>query len=170
MGTWLKRLTVPVIGVLILIAAVRLVPETEPIVQPIRYSHKLHVEQEGMECIDCHQSVEAKPYATIPQIDVCSDCHADEPLSESPEEVKLLAHIERDSVIAWDQIYEVPDHVYFSHRRHVTLGQISCSDCHGNVAEQLEPAPAPMTPMTMEWCMDCHRENKVSTDCLTCHR
>jgi len=170
MAIWLKRITPLVIIGMVLVAASRLIPKPEPIVQPIQYNHKLHVEQEGMECIDCHRYVEEKPYATIPQIEICSDCHFDEPLSESPEEEKLIAHVESDSAIPWERIYRVPDHVYFSHRRHVTLGEISCSNCHGNVAEQLAPAPQPMTPMSMEWCVDCHRENKVSNDCLTCHR
>lgn len=153
-----------------LVVGWRLLPERAPIVQPIAYNHNLHVEGEGLECIDCHRNVETMPAATIPSLAVCENCHDTDPLSESPEEQKLIAHLEEQREIRWNRIYLVPDHVYFSHRRHVTLGELACSTCHGNVAEQLKPVEAPVTEITMEWCMDCHRENKVSTDCLACHR
>lgn len=170
MANWFRRIAPLVIVALVLIAASRFFPEPEPIVQPIQYNHNIHVEQEGMECIDCHRYVEDKPYATIPQVDICSDCHGGDPISESAEEEILLGQLENDEEIAWRRIYEVPDHVYFSHRRHVTLGEIACSTCHGNVAQQVVPVPAPVNRLSMEWCMGCHRDNQVSTDCLTCHR
>ena len=141
-----------------------------PIHQPLLYNHNVHVEEEGLECIDCHESVEQAAYATIPRLNLCLDCHDTEPMSESPEEAKLIAHIESEEEIAWNQVYRVPSHVYFSHRRHVTLGEVECSVCHGNVPEQMVPVQAPVIPLTMEWCMDCHTENKVSNDCLACHR
>jgi hypothetical protein len=141
-----------------------------PIVQPILYNHNLHVEEEGLECIDCHETVEDHSFATIPRIEICQDCHEGEAISESPEEAKLLAHVEREEEIQWNRIYEVPDHVYFSHRRHVSLGELDCIVCHGDVADQVVPAVAPETALSMHWCMDCHKENKVSNDCLACHR
>ena len=155
---------------LAVIVAWGLVPGPAPIHQPLVYNHNVHVEEEGLECIDCHESVEEAAFATIPRLNLCLDCHDTEPMSESLEEEKLIAYIEKEEEIAWNRIYRVPSHVYFSHRRHVTLGEVECSVCHGNVPEQLEPVQAPVTPLTMEWCMDCHKENKVSNDCLACHR
>lgn len=169
MTTYLKRITPWVILILVSVAGWRLLPETTPIIQPIAYNHNLHVEGQGLECIDCHSNAESMPAATIPDLAVCEDCHDTDPLSESPEETKLIAHIEEGREVDWQRIYRVPDHVYFSHRRHVTLGEVSCSTCHGNVAQQREPVRAPVNQITMEWCLDCHRENKVSNDCLACH-
>jgi hypothetical protein len=170
MAAWSKAIIPVAIIALVVFAGSRLMTASDPVIQPIEYSHKLHVQDEGLECIDCHLQVEEKPYATIPSIEVCTDCHDEEPISESPEELKLVEHIKRDSTIAWKRIYRVPDHVYFSHRRHVVLGEISCASCHGNVAEQEAPVRSPQFDMHMDWCMDCHRENKVSNDCLSCHR
>ena len=140
------------------------------ITQPISYNHKLHIEEVELNCIDCHIYVENMPSATIPNTKFCMDCHADEPMSDSPEEVKLLKYIKEGQSIPWQKIYSVPDHVYFSHRRHVTIGEIDCSECHGNVQELTEPAPYPIWVPTMNNCINCHKENKVTYDCLTCHR
>lgn len=155
---------------LIVILAWGLLPGPAPILQPLSYNHNIHVEGEGLECIDCHESVEDETYATIPELNLCLDCHDTEPMSESPEEEKLIGYIEAEEEIGWNRIYRVPNDVYFSHRRHVTLGEVECSTCHGNVAEQMVPVEAPVNPPTMEWCTDCHKQNKVSNDCLACHR
>ena len=156
-----------VLAVFIVLAAL---PGGTVIVQPIAFNHNLHVEQEGMECTDCHTQVETLPSATIPTEDICADCHSDEPLSESEEEVRLLRFMEEGTPVPWQQLYEVPRHVYFSHRRHVVLGEIECMTCHGDVPTMTVPPPRAVVPVTMDGCMDCHRENKVTNDCLTCHR
>jgi hypothetical protein len=38
------------------------------------------------------------------------------------------------------------------------------------VSEMTAPPPAPVSELSMDWCMDCHRERKVTNDCLACHR
>ena len=140
------------------------------ITQPISYSHKIHIEEADLTCVDCHLYVETMPSATIPNIEICQDCHSDEPMGDSPEEVKLLKYIEEGKRIPWQKIYSVPDHVYFSHRRHVTIGEIACSNCHGNVEELTEPPSYPLWLPTMNNCISCHKEHKVTYDCLACHR
>jgi hypothetical protein len=143
---------------------------TDPIIQPIAYNHNLHVEQEGLGCLDCHALAEEMASATIPPLAVCQDCHDEEPMSESAEELHLIEYLETGTEIPWNRIYEVPDHVYFSHRRHVVLGEIQCSECHGRVADQTAPPESPLMELSMDWCMDCHRGRQVSNDCLACHR
>jgi hypothetical protein len=138
--------------------------------QPLSYNHKIHVEDVGLECKDCHLYVEDMAAATIPTLDVCGDCHADEPISESSEETKLLKYIAESKEIPWIEIYDVPDHVYFSHRRHVIGGELECSACHGNVGEFTRPVTSEFIPVTMENCMDCHKQHQVTNDCLSCHR
>ena len=140
------------------------------IVQPIQYNHQVHIETVELTCIDCHVNVEKMQKATIPNIEVCQDCHSDEPVSESPEEKKLLQYISEDNQIPWKQIYSVPDHVYFSHQRHVTIGELECSLCHGDVENMTKPASYPVWIPTMDNCIDCHKEHKVNYDCLACHR
>lgn len=145
-------------------------PAQDNVDQPIAYSHKIHIEEVGAECVDCHIYVKKMASATIPTIQICKQCHGDEPMSDSPEEKKLLRYIEENREIPWKRIYKVPDHVYFSHRRHVVLGELECSECHGNVSEFTTPVPYPFLPVTMNNCMDCHKKHKVSNDCLNCHR
>ena len=44
-------------------------------VQPVPYSHALHVGQLGMDCRYCHTGVERTAFATIPPTQTCMNCH-----------------------------------------------------------------------------------------------
>jgi len=164
-----KRILIALSAVIVLAMVWEIFGAPNAIIQPINYNHKLHIEKAKLTCVDCHLFVETMAAATIPNIEVCSDCHSGEPLSKSPEEVKLLKYIESGKRIPWEKIYSVPAHVYFSHRRHVTIGEIKCIQCHGNVQELTEPASHPLWLATMKNCIKCHKENKVTYDCLACH-
>jgi cytochrome c2 len=37
--------------------------------------------------------------------------------------------------IEWVRIHNLPDHVFFSHEQHVTVGKLECQECHGPVEE-----------------------------------
>lgn len=165
-----KLILIALTGVIVLAMVWVVFGAHQTIIQPISYNHKLHIEKAELNCVDCHKFVESMASATIPNIEVCSDCHSGEPLSDSPEELKLLKYIEAGKKIPWQKIYTVPAHVYFSHRRHVTIGEIECSKCHGNVQELIKPASYPMWLPTMKNCISCHKEKKVTYDCLACHR
>ena len=165
----LKKVLFPVIVIVLVLALWVLFAGQSKIIQPISYNHKVHIEEAGLECIDCHRYVESMAKASIPNINLCTDCHGDEPISESPEEIKLLEFIEQKQNIPWKQIYSVPDHVYFSHRRHVVLGELECSNCHGNVSDLTAPAQYAYLIPSMDNCIDCHKQNKITNDCLTCH-
>lgn len=167
-----RTIVIAVAVILVIFGAFILIPSEPVVVQPIAYNHKLHVEGEGLECVDCHTYVEKLPRATLPDLAICLDCHDVEPISEeeSTEEAILIEHIEQGREIAWQRIYSVPDHVYFSHRRHVVSGEIECATCHGDVGSFTEPVTLPFFDVTMDACMDCHRDNGVTNDCLSCHR
>ncbi|MEK6572567.1 MAG: cytochrome c3 family protein, partial [Bacteroidota bacterium] len=51
--------------------------------QPLAYNHKVHVGNAGLKCTECHLYAEQKASATIPTLEVCRNCHSDQPLSES---------------------------------------------------------------------------------------
>jgi hypothetical protein len=138
--------------------------------QPITYNHQVHVEENDMECTDCHLYVETRARATIPNIEVCGECHSDEPMTESAEEQKVVDYVSRGEKIPWLKIYRVPSHVYFSHRRHTALGEIACATCHGDMERMTTPPPKPAVPISMDRCMGCHEQNQVSNDCTRCHR
>lgn len=137
--------------------------------QPIAYNHARHVGELGMECTDCHLRAETAARAGIPNIEICSDCHAD-PDTENEEERKLVNFVLEEQRVSWVQVHRVPDYAYFSHRRHVALGEINCTVCHGDVATMEKPFTEPFQEIKMSWCMDCHERRSVTNECTACHR
>lgn len=140
-----------------------------PIEQPIQFSHRLHVEDLGAECTDCHAYARTGVRATIPNTGTCADCHY-EPLTDSEEETRLTEFIESGNPIPWRKVYWVEDHVFFSHRRHTAVAGLDCAICHGPVGERDEPVTQPLISITMDRCMQCHEEMEVTNDCIACHR
>jgi hypothetical protein len=136
--------------------------------QPIRYNHALHVAN-GLACEDCHAGVRTGEKASLPSLDTCLMCHR-EPLTKSAEEEKIRTFESAGKEIPWVQITRVPRHVYFSHRRHVSLAGLNCSECHGSMEKRTEPPRRPFRAMTMNACIECHQQRNVHYDCNDCHR
>ncbi len=136
--------------------------------QPIQFNHKAHTEK-GLPCALCHQSVEQATYASLPRTDDCMMCHRGT-LTESPEEEKIRQYAEKGIEIPWQQVHRVASHVYFSHRRHVTLGGVDCAACHGDVKNSSVPVTRPAVALDMQTCLDCHAKRQVTVDCDACHR
>jgi hypothetical protein len=168
--------------------------------QPVPFSHKHHVGDDGIDCRYCHTSVEISPFAGLPSTETCMTCHSQiwanaellEPVRESYRTGKS---------IQWTRVHDLPDFVFFNHSIHVNKG-IGCSTCHGRVDQM--PLLYKVNTLYMQWCIDCHRnperhvrprdqvfnmayqypddqaalgarlvrEYKIqsSTDCVTCHR
>ena len=61
--------------------------------------------------------------------------------------------------IPWTRIHNLPDHVYFNHAQHFTVGKIQCQSCHGPVQEM--EVVKQFAPLSMGWCVNCHRETDV---------
>lgn len=135
--------------------------------QPIRFNHKKHLEQ-GLECDSCHRYVKTQPFAGMPDIGTCLQCHQ-EAITKNPEEEKIRQFAKRGGEIPWKRLYKEPDYVFYSHRRHTVLGKIPCQTCHGNIGKSERPPSKPYVRMTMGWCMGCHRKKGASNDCLACH-
>ena len=57
--------------------------------------------------------------------------------------------------LRWNRVHDLPDFVYFDHSVHVR-GGIGCVTCHGRV-DQMALAYQ-VAPLTMGWCLDCHRD------------
>jgi hypothetical protein len=138
--------------------------------QPIAFNHKAHVSQ-GLDCASCHRYVREQPFATLPTIETCLMCHSSK-MSENPEEAKIREFAKRGEPLHWQRLYVLsPDAAaYFSHRRHVALGDIACATCHGPMAEQTQPPRKALVRFDMDFCIACHQQKKVSTTCVDCHR
>ena len=135
--------------------------------QPILFNHKIH-QKAGIECIQCHPFYKEQRFSGMPNVMTCIECHKD-PVTQNPEEEKIREFHKSGKVFQWNRIYEQPDHVFFSHRRHIVLAKMDCKDCHGPIGESETPPTKPWVKMTMKWCMDCHTKKKASNDCMACH-
>jgi predicted CXXCH cytochrome family protein len=138
--------------------------------QPIAFNHKAHVSK-GLDCAICHRYVREQAFATLPTLQTCLMCHSAK-MSDNPEEGKIREFAKRGEALRWVRLYRLtPDAAaYFSHRRHVALGRIECASCHGPMAEQTKPPPKALVSFSMDFCLNCHQQKKVSAACADCHR
>jgi Cytochrome c7 and related cytochrome c len=121
--------------------------------QPIQFSHKHHVGDDGIDCRYCHTAVESSATAGVPPTKTCMNCHSVlfnnvgylEPVRES---------YRTDKSIHWVRVHRLADYVYFNHSIHVAKG-VGCSTCHGTVDQM--PLIFQASPLNMGWCIDCHR-------------
>jgi hypothetical protein len=135
--------------------------------QPISFNHKIHAENE-LECLDCHLYFNEHASSGNPSLEICSGCH-EEPQGTGAEEQKVVDHVTSGKEIEWKRLYRVPEDVYFSHKRHVVLGELECNVCHGDIGESTKP-PARASQITMGECMKCHEEKAADNDCIACHK
>lgn len=139
--------------------------------QPLPFPHEKHMALD-MECASCHTGALREAGAGIPSAHTCALCHrTDRAYPPTPPE--LADYLLTGKSIPWVQVHRVPRHVYFSHRRHVVLAGLACEECHGEIRSAAQPVTRPYFPMGqagMDRCVDCHRREKVTTDCLSCHR
>ncbi len=135
--------------------------------QPLEFNHGIHADK-GMECIDCHQNYKDHSSSGRPKLETCSTCHS-ELLGKSQAEKSLLEYVKSGQEIGWNRLFRVPPDVYFSHRRHVAVGNIKCPTCHGDIGTSARP-PARPVKISMKRCQACHHQSHVSNDCIACHR
>jgi hypothetical protein len=144
----------------------------DPLAQPIQFDHRHHVRDDGIDCVYCHDTVETSESAGLPSTERCMGCHA-QVWPDSPELAPLRDSFATHTPIRWRRITALPGYVYFHHGAHVANG-VACEECHGDVADRSRVARA--HTMTMDFCLDCHRERSGSreigrlTTCSTCHR
>jgi hypothetical protein len=154
-------------------------------VQPIHYSHRIHAGDNGIDCKYCHSSARVSKNAGIPSLNVCMNCHKN--ISEVAETTATEEHSKAfydqqiaklyDAVgwdkslqkytgktkpVKWVRIHNLPDHVYFNHSQHVTVAGVECQTCHGPVQEY--EFQKQFAPLTMGWCINCHRETNVKVE------
>ena len=156
----------------------------EPI-QPIHYSHRIHAGDNEINCKYCHSAARVSKNAGIPSLNVCMNCHKN--ISEvaettaTPEYSKAFydeqiqklytavgwdkttqSYTGKTQPVKWVRIHNLPDFVYFNHSQHVTVAGIECQTCHGPVQEY--EIQKQFAPLTMGWCIDCHRKTDVKME------
>ena len=139
-----------------------------PVKQPLAYSHKIHTEI--LKCEECHTGVLTSAAAGLPDIKICMGCHSEDPISKSPEEIKLINYIKKKQNVPWKRLYKNPVHVYFSHNRHVSVGKLGCEKCHGGMGKMTQPPSQALVKMDMGYCISCHQKNNLDVSCIICHK
>ena len=72
---------------------------------------------------------------------------------------ETLAYTGETAPIKWVRVHNLPDFAYYNHSQHVTVAGLKCQKCHGPVETMDEVYQ--FSPLTMGWCIDCHKETKV---------
>jgi hypothetical protein len=162
----------------------------QPSEQPIAFPHNVHVEQYKIDCQYCHSDARRSEYAGLPSVQRCMGCHKIT-AADRPEIKKLADYAARGEPVPWVRVYKVPEFTYFPHKAHVRA-QVKCQTCHGEVEKMttvgartgpslttdllvLAGVPATPPPLTMGWCVDCHRKENAERktqaplDCVACH-
>ena len=131
-------------------------------------------------CVFCHKQI--NPENLVGKTDV-----------NLAEVQRVVDRFADGNPIDWERVHRLPDHVRFIHEAHIkfltqgetpvniplggggtrqrpmSVGQ-ACSVCHGDVASMTEVQPQAGQSLKMGTCLDCHRQNNVSTDCTICHK
>ena len=158
-------------------------------VQPIKFSHELHAGINQIDCQYCHSGAFKSKNSTIPSLNVCMNCHKNvqartEDGQVSPEIQKIYNALgydvdkqtydkTKEKPVEWVRVHNLPDFAYFNHSQHVVVGEAAirkekglkpeepvCFACHGPVNTMEEVYQ--YSPLTMKWCINCHRDADIS--------
>jgi mono/diheme cytochrome c family protein len=159
--------------------------------QPIFFNHVVHAGSFQIACQYCHADARRSDYAGLPSVERCLGCHKIIGAQDNPEIAKIHDYARRGAPIPWVRVFKVPEFTFFPHKAHVRAN-VACQTCHGPI--ELMPVVGATTgpslpndlarlvglrpaqrPLTMGWCVDCHRHENTTRgaraplDCVTCH-
>jgi hypothetical protein len=142
-------------------------PGTSP-EQPIAFSHRIHAGDNEIPCMYCHVQARRSISAGVPSVNKCVGCH-ESVATDRPQIRKVMSYWENKEPIPWIKVHDLPDFVYFPHKRHVQA-DVACQTCHGPV--ETMDVVSREAPVMMGECLACHKENQVEhgLDCWTCHK
>src|SRR5919109_5211925 len=86
--------------------------------QPVQFSHKHHVGDDGIDCRYCHTSVETSAFAGIPPTKTCMNCHS-QIFATAPILEPVRSSFREDRALRWVRVHDLPAFVYFNHSVHV---------------------------------------------------
>jgi hypothetical protein len=138
------------------------------VLQPIAFDHMKHVEELEMECNVCHEFYASGKHAGLPLLTTCLECH-EEAGPDQPELQKIQDLAAAGKTDVFRKLFRIPDHAYYSHRRHAAIAEIPCETCHGGIARTSAPPTRPLVRISMDFCLGCHLDRGLKTDCTGCH-
>lgn len=163
-----RKLLYTLLG-LVLVALPLLARGSRGIEQPIAFNHRKHTQDLQLSCSFCHTQVVTGVHAGLPDAQTCATCHR-ALQGESEESARTTELISQGDPLYFNKLFRLADHVFYSHRRHVGLAGLECTNCHGEIAHTERPPFRPLVKLTMDYCLRCHEEQGVTGDCIACHR
>ncbi len=127
----------------------------------IVFSHRLHVEESGLECSSCHASVaEATNIAASvrPKMAECFECHDEEPCTQCHTS-------EANPEATWAET--TAKELRFNHAAHLDRPGITCESCHAGAGQSTKVEDA-LNP-AMSVCTTCHKAQMDRLNCSYCH-
>ncbi len=127
------------------------------------FSHKYHIEEEGVECTDCHQTVDESTTGTndlLPKMSTCFDCHED-----AQDDCSMCHENSKEKRIVLPRIEKYSPK--FNHKRHIIEG-VSCLKCHEGINEKESVSGNIHLPVMVD-CMNCHETPATIAGCYKCH-
>jgi hypothetical protein len=138
--------------------------------RPLAFSHRLHVEETGFDCTDCHGGAADAEDPGMPSPAQCALCHSDLD-AEKPEHLRVETLVV-DGELRAAHAGRQSDEILFSHAAHASRAP-DCAACHADVAQD-DGALADLAPglrTSMEECLACHATSggPALEDCGACH-
>lgn len=130
--------------------------------QTLKFSHKMHIKDIGVDCATCHPGAATSKFSSdnlASTHDQCSSCHQDQVTSDcgychkNPENIFPRPAVERT--------------VIFSHENHLGRTDVECTACHKGL-DEVELSSAKNMP-DMATCNTCHNNAKAPNTCENCH-
>jgi hypothetical protein len=126
----------------------------------LNFSHKLHVEDVGVECSTCH-AAETSTSPTdnlLPPSETCYTCH-----DKSTTKCSICHKDTSNSEVYPHKSTYIAK---FSHNRHISHG-IACSKCHASLIKSEDSSVQHLPGMAV--CQSCHKNLDKSDYCYVCH-
>jgi hypothetical protein len=130
----------------------------------LAFSHSIHVVDQELSCVNCHENVEMEDDPGMPTPDMCELCHIEIDAEKEPE--RAVETLFDEEVFRAAHVARLDGEVVFSHLQH-TRAIEDCGACHTGI-ETNERVGAALT-VDMATCTDCHAEQGVASECATCH-
>jgi len=138
-----------------------------------RFSHRVHVDEQGLDCVMCHMTEDGATRPLPPDLGQCALCH-DSLDDDKPPHRRAAAFFVTDPEAGPDAapllrsvLPRYSTEVRFDHTAHsLALGD-NCTQCHVGI-EQSAGLRA-RDALTMTSCVECHESSGRQDTCAVCH-
>jgi hypothetical protein len=128
------------------------------------FSHELHVVQEELACVSCHESAEVEEAPGMPAPDSCAVCH--DALDEEKPPERRVAQLFDGLDYRAARASRLEEELHFAHLAHVAA-LADCSACHRGI--ERSRVVDERVAVDMEACQTCHAERSLPNECDDCH-